>query len=182
MNFDFTQFDFAQSHFQLFSLPAQFALDQPKLDSHYRALLAQYHPDRFASESDAVRRISLQIATQVNEAYQTLKSPIARGRYLLKLAGVDTQEESNTAMPIDFLMNQMEWREAISDAKSTQNIDRLEAIGRELALETSALEQHLASLLDETHDLSAATVAVRKLRFMEKLEQEIGDAIETLLF
>jgi molecular chaperone HscB len=177
MNFDFTQ-----NHFALFSLPAQFALDQRSIDSNYRALLATYHPDRFASESDAVRRMSLQIATQVNEAYQTLKSPINRGRYLLKLAGVDTQEESNTAMPIDFLMNQMEWREAIGDAKATQNIESLENIGRELAAETSTLEQHLASLLDETHDLSAATVAVRKLRFMEKLEQEIGDAIETLLF
>jgi molecular chaperone HscB len=177
MNFDFTQ-----NHFALFDLPAQFALDQRSIDSNYRSLLATYHPDRFASENDAVRRMSLQIATQVNEAYQTLKSPIARGRYLLKLAGVDTQEESNTAMPIDFLMNQMEWREAIGDAKVTQNIESLENIGRELAAETSALEQHLASLLDETHDLSAATVAVRKLRFMEKLEQEIGDAIETLLF
>ncbi|MEJ2792769.1 Fe-S protein assembly co-chaperone HscB [Iodobacter sp. LRB] len=177
MNFDFTQ-----NHFALFGLPARFALDQRSIDSNYRSLLATYHPDRFASENDAVRRMSLQIATQVNEAYQTLKSPIARGRYLLKLAGVDTQEESNTAMPIDFLMNQMEWREAIGDAKTTQNIESLENIGRELAAETSALEQHLASLLDETHDLSAATVAVRKLRFMEKLEQEIGDAIETLLF
>ncbi|STQ89586.1 Fe-S protein assembly co-chaperone HscB [Iodobacter fluviatilis] len=177
MNFDFTQ-----NHFALFDLPARFALDQRSIDSNYRSLLATYHPDRFASENDAVRRMSLQIATQVNEAYQTLKSPIARGRYLLKLAGVDTEEESNTAMPIDFLMNQMEWREAIIDAKATQNIESLENIGRELAAETSALEQHLASLLDETHDLSAASVAVRKLRFMEKLEQEIGDAIETLLF
>ncbi|MGL4603501.1 MAG: Fe-S protein assembly co-chaperone HscB [Iodobacter sp.] len=177
MNFDFTQ-----NHFDLFSLPAQFVLDQRLLESNYRALLASCHPDRFASENDARRRLSLQIATQVNEAYQTLKSPLARGRYLLKLSGVDTQEESNTAMPIDFLMNQMEWREAIADAKASQNIESLENIGRELAAETSALEQHLASLLDETHDLSAATVAVRKLRFMEKLEQEIGDAIETLLF
>lgn len=177
MNFDFTQ-----NHFDLFSLPAQFVLDQRLLESNYRALLASCHPDRFASENDARRRLSLQIATQVNEAYQTLKSPLARGRYLLKLSGVDTQEESNTAMPIDFLMNQMEWREAIAEAKASQNIESLENIGRELAAETSALEQHLASLLDETHDLSAATVAVRKLRFMEKLEQEIGDAIETLLF
>lgn len=177
MNFDFTQ-----NHFDLFSLPAQFVLDQRLLESNYRALLASCHPDRFASENDARRRLSLQIATQVNEAYQTLKSPLARGRYLLKLSGVDTQEESNTAMPIDFLMNQMEWREAIADAKASQNIESLENIGRELAAETNALEQHLASLLDETHDLSAATVAVRKLRFMEKLEQEIGDAIETLLF
>jgi molecular chaperone HscB len=174
--------NFAQSHFDLFALPATFALDAKSLDARYREAVAQYHPDRFATASDADRRLSLQATTHINEAYQTLKSGLARGRYLLKLAGVDTQEETNTAMPMDFLMAQMEWREGISDAKASKNIEALENLASEMHAEIQALESKLAAQIDVQQDFTSAAVSVRKLRFMEKLEQEIGDAIEAVLF
>ncbi|BCL74387.1 co-chaperone protein HscB [Jeongeupia sp. HS-3] len=175
-------FDFAQSHFTLFDLPQTFALDRRALDARYKALQTDYHPDRFASHDDATRRMSLQIATRVNEAYQTLKSPLARGRYLLSLAGVDTEEETNTAMPIDFLMAQMEWREAIAETRAGRSVDALEALNRDLATETAALTEELGDLIDIDRDYPAAAMAVRKLRFLEKLNEEIGDAIESVLF
>ncbi len=140
------------------------------------------HPDRFASGSDAERRLSLQASTQVNEAWQTLRSPVARARYLLALQGVDTQEETNTAMPMDFLMNQMIWREHIAEGKASQNVERLEELNSELREEMGALESELAQQLDVAQDFAAAALSVRKLRFMEKLDQEIGDAIESVLF
>ena len=174
--------NFAQSHFALFALPATFALESQQLDASYRAAVAQYHPDRFATATDADRRLSLQATTHINEAYQTLKSGIARGRYLLKLADVDTQEETNTAMPMDFLMAQMEWREQISDAKSSQNLEALENLANEMQAEIQALESKLGVQIDAQQDYSNAAVSVRKLRFMEKLEQEIGDAIESIMY
>ncbi|GLS04944.1 co-chaperone protein HscB [Chitiniphilus shinanonensis] len=174
-------FDFAASHFDLFEQPARFAIDARALDARYRALQAQYHPDRYASAGDAEKRLALQIATRVNEAYQILKSPLARGRYLLTLAGVDTQEETNTAMPMDFLMGQMEWREQIAEARASGNVERLEALNTELRGEIGDLEAELGDLLDADR-LAEAAVAVRKLRFLEKLDQEIGDAIEAALF
>jgi molecular chaperone HscB len=174
--------DFTQSHFALFGLPQTFAQDSRVLDARYREQVAAYHPDRFASAPDAEKRLSLQAATRVNEAYQTLKNPLSRARYLLQLAGVDTEEETNTAMPMDFLMAQMQWREAIEDARAQQNVDALEKLNLELRAEVDALEAHLAQLLDTLHDFTAAALAVRKLRFFEKLEEEVGNAIEKVLF
>ncbi len=174
--------NFAQSHFALFDLPAAFSIDAKLLDTRYRESVAQYHPDRFATASDADRRMSLQATTHINEAYQTLKSGLARARYLLKLADVDTQEETNTAMPMDFLMAQMEWREGIADAKASQNIEALENLASEMRAEMQALESKLATQIDAQQDYIHAAMSVRKLRFMEKLDQEIGDAIEAIMY
>ncbi|TCP14929.1 co-chaperone protein HscB [Crenobacter luteus] len=173
---------FGQDFFALFDLPRRFAIDAAQLDERYRAAASQVHPDRFAHAGDAERRAALMMATRVNEAYQTLKSPLARARYLLTLSGVDTQEETNTAMPPAFLMAQMEWREAIMDAKMARDVDALEKLARELRADAAALRDELAAALDGAGDLDAAALLVRKWRFLEKLEQEIGDAIEALLF
>ncbi|MDR3409464.1 MAG: Fe-S protein assembly co-chaperone HscB [Formivibrio sp.] len=174
--------DFTQSHFALLGLPEVFSLDLRELERQYRASVTEHHPDRHATSDDATKRLSLQASTQINEAWQTLKNPLNRARYLLKLRGVDTQEDTNTSMPIDFLMNQMEWREAIEEAKANQNLDRLEELSRELRSEIEAHESNLGALIDTEHNYAAAAQAVRKLRFLEKLEEEISDAIEIVMF
>ncbi|MEO9384404.1 Fe-S protein assembly co-chaperone HscB [Chromobacterium phragmitis] len=171
--------DFNQDFFALFGLPRRFAQDASRLDAAWRAAAAQVHPDRYAASPDAEKRSALMLATRVNEAYQTLKSPLNRARYLLSLAGVDTQEENNTRMPGDFLMAQMEWRESIDDAR--QSVAELEALSGRLRAEVKTMQADLESALDARVDLDAAAVLVRKLRFMEKLDQEIGDAIDSLL-
>lgn len=173
--------EFSRDFFQLFGLSRRFALDSQQLEQSWRAAAAAVHPDRYASSPDAEKRMALMQATLVNEAYQTLKSPLRRGRYLLSLQGVDTQEETNTSMPLDFLMAQMEWRESIEEACDNSDVDALEALSSRLRGEKRALEAELGNALDSTADLDAAAVMVRKLRFLEKLDQEIGDAIETLL-
>ena len=170
--------DFNQGHFQLFGLPACYRLDLSSLEQAYRQIQAQVHPDKFAHLGDVDKRMSLQWATQANEAYQTLRRPLSRARYLLQLNGIDTAEETNTAMPADFLMEQMEWREAIGDARAAQDLDELEALARRLKHEVTVLQQQVASLLDEQQAYSSAAEIVRKLRFLEKLDHELGDAIE----
>ncbi|MBV8046396.1 MAG: Fe-S protein assembly co-chaperone HscB [Paludibacterium sp.] len=173
--------DFQQSHFALFGLPERFALDGAALDAAWRAVAAEVHPDRYAHAGDAEKRVALMMATRVNEAYRTLKSPLARARYLLALAGTDTQEDTNTAMPADFLMQQMEWREAIEEATRAREAARLERLAAELGAEARTLEGQLGDALDTARDLPHAAALVRKLRFLEKLGQEIDDALELAL-
>jgi molecular chaperone HscB len=174
--------DFSQDFFALFGLAPRFELEALQLDERYRAAASEVHPDRYAHAGDAEKRVALMMATRVNEAYQTLKQPLARARYLLQLNGVDAQEETNTAMPAAFLMEQMEWREAIMEAKAGRDVDTLEKLARDLRGEVTVLSEEMRLALDETHDLTGAAVLLRKWRFLEKLEQEIGDAIETLLY
>ena len=169
-----------KNHFELLGLPAAFAIDLALLDQNYRNLQSEVHPDRFAAASSAERLRSIQVATQVNEAYQALKSPIARGRYLLQLNGVDTQEETNTAMPAAFLMQQMEWREAIEDASAARDITALDQLLKELRQAAKTLEAELQNSLDQQHDFAKAAEAVRKLRFLDKVRDEIEQAIEAL--
>lgn len=172
------QYDFGKNHFELFSLAAAFRIDRERLDSAYREIQSTVHPDKFARLSDAERRMSMQWATHANEAYRTLKQPIDRARYLLALHRVDTQEENNTAMPMDFLMEQMELREAIGEARAQRNLMALEKLQASLKAQTGMLLERLESQLDVAADYAKAAQSVRKLRFLEKVSDEIQDAID----
>jgi molecular chaperone HscB len=172
--------DFQQDFFRLFNLPPRFQIDSAALEQGYLALQAQVHPDKSAHLPEHERRVAMQWATRVNEGYQVLRSPLNRARYLLSLHGVDTQEESNTAMPIDFLMQQMEWREALEETRQTKNITALEELEQRLQHEVHFLQQQLAADIDETHDYAAASGIVRKLKFLEKLAEEISSAFDEL--
>jgi molecular chaperone HscB len=173
-------YDFSQDHFRLFGLPRAFNLDPAPLEQTYREMQSQVHPDRFAHLGETERRLSMQWSTHVNEAYQTLKKPLSRACYLLQLNGVDALENSNTAMPAAFLMQQMEWREAVMEAKVSHDVKVLEQLERELKEGSRTLTDTLQQQLDVEKDYPAAGESVRKLRFMEKLMAEIHDAYEAL--
>ena len=172
--------DLTADFFSLFGLPRRFALDLTDLSHRYRDVQNEVHPDRFAGGSDAERRLSMQWATHANEAFQTLKKPLERARYLLHLAGHDVQAESNTAMPADFLMAQMEWREAVGEAKAGRDHHELEHLHHRLSGEIAERYAELAALLDGQQDYAQATDRVRRLMFMEKLLHEIDDALASL--
>lgn len=172
--------DFRADHFALFGLNRGFRLDLPDLDSRYRDIQAQVHPDRFAHAGDADRRISMQWATHANEAYQTLKKPLERAKYLLHLAGHDIQAENNTAMPPEFLMEQMEWREAVMDARNGGDHHELEHLHNRLRGDINSRYEQIGSLIDDSGDYAQATDLVRRLMFLEKLLHEIDDALASL--
>ncbi|SET87212.1 Co-chaperone protein HscB [Burkholderia cepacia] len=174
-----TMVSLKDSHFDLFHLPAQFALDEAALDAAYRTVQTQVHPDRFAAAGDAQKRIAMQWATRANEAYRTLRDPLKRASYLLSLRGVDIGAENNTAMEPAFLMQQMEWREGIEDAAAARNVDALDALLAELREERRIRVERLGTLLDSGADQAAAE-AVRQLMFIERVASEVGAQIERL--
>ena len=178
--FKIMSLDFNKNFFELFGLGAVFQIDLTRLEQAYRDIQSQVHPDKFAHLSDAERRLSMQWATQANEAYQTLRRPLDRARYLLRLHGVDTQEETNTAMPPAFLMQQMEWREAIGEATLAKDAGSLAELDGQLRSQVAEQQRILGCLLDEDKDYLKAAGVVRELKFMERLREEVHHALEAL--
>ena len=180
------------NYFDLFGLPVRFALDRTMLDKAYHDLQGRVHPDRFAAASEVDQRVSMQWATRANEAYNALRKPLSRARYFLELHGVDLATESNTAMPADFLIEQMEWREAVEEAEHGNDHHELENLHRRLRVDLDGRYDALGKLLDagvsffqgaspqSTDIRDSAASEVRKLMFLEKLLQEIDDAIADL--
>ena len=169
---------FTRNHFELLGLTPAFALDPSALESRYRELQGRIHPDRFAAAPEAERRLALQWAARANEAYKTLRDPVDRARYLLALKGFDTGEETNTAMPADFLMQQMEWREAVAEARAARAAARLAALRSQIGGEREEMLRQLERAIDADSNFDAGCSLVRKLRFLEKLEEEIDEALQ----
>ena len=168
-----------QNHFELFQLPATFAVDQEKLDAAYRDVQGRVHPDRFVNATDAEKRVAMQWATRANEAYATLRNPQKRAQYLCEINGVDLQTESNTAMPAAFLMQQMEWREALDDAGDTKDAAALDGIDAELRRERKGMLEQVGKQLDAA-DYHGAAQTVRAMMFLDKFGEEVQYAFEAL--
>ena len=168
-----------QNHFDLFQLPATFSLDMGALDAAYRDVQGKVHPDRFVNATDAEKRVAMQWATRANEAYQTLRNPQKRAQYLCEQNGVDLKTESNTAMPMAFLMQQMEWREALGEAKAGKDVDALDALDAEVKLDRKARMGEIGRQLD-AGDFEHAAQGVRALMFLEKFGEEVDRALNAL--
>lgn len=171
---------FSRDHFALFGLPRRFQIDERALESRYHELQSAAHPDRHAHRAEQERRLSMQWATRINEGYRLLRSSLSRARYLLELEGIDVGAENNTAMPADFLMQQMEWREALDEARDGRDTDALDALARHLRHARREAETLLARQLDVDHDKAAAAATVRRMMFIAKLGEDIAEAQETL--
>jgi len=165
------------SDFELFGLPERFAQDRAAIDARWKELQREAHPDRFAAQGQAAQRVAMQWSARINEAYQRLKDPQKRAAYLCELRGAPINAENNTAMPAAFLVEQMEWREALDDAKSEPAVDALdEQLGR---ARKEALER-IGRLLDEEHDAPAAAQQVRALMFIERFGEDVQARLEQL--
>ncbi len=167
------------NHFFTFDLHAAFSVDQIQLASRYRDLQAAVHPDRFVNATDAEKRIAMKRAVEVNEAFTTLKDPVRRAMHLLSLVNIDGMDEKNTAMPFDFLAEQIEWREALADAKLKEDEDRLQEMACELAGMLASLGDTFAAAYKGEH-FSVATTLARKMRFVQKLIEDAESALADL--
>jgi molecular chaperone HscB len=161
-------------HFALFGFEPRFELDDDALDAAYKRVQEKVHPDRFAAATAAERRVAVQWAARANEALRTLRSPTRRAAYLCELNGVPIEAESNTAMPRTFLMQQLEWREALDEARSAETPAPLAALARQIDAARHSLHADLADALDIRRDFARAAALVRQLMFIDKLHDEIA--------
>jgi len=165
------------SDFELFGLPERFAQDRAAIDARWKELQREAHPDRFAAQGQAAQRVAMQWSARINEAYQQLKDPQKRAAYLCELRGAPINAENNTAMPSAFLVEQMEWREALDDARSEEAVDALDGqLGR---ARKEALER-IGRLLDEENDAASAAQQVRALMFIERFGEDVQARLEQL--
>lgn len=166
----------AQNYFQLFSLPEHYRLERAGLDTRYREWQRRVHPDRFASASDQERRVSVQQAAQINEAYATLKDPLRRGRYLLELRGLAIDDQQGSHQDQEFLMQQIELREALADVRQqAEPLVVLDRLTRNIRAQYQALEAGLATALDDTGDVQAALTFVLKMQYFTRLQSEVQE-------
>jgi molecular chaperone HscB len=163
--------------FELFQIPMQFAQDRAVLDTRWKELQREAHPDKFAAQGVAAQRIAMQWSVRINEAYQRLKDPLRRASYLCELHGAPIHAEKNTAMPTDFLLQQMQWREALEEAKTVQDLEEIASQSNDNGREQlSKIEQ----TLDINKDFAAAAQQVRSLMFIERFSSEVDARIDQL--
>jgi molecular chaperone HscB len=162
----------AADDFALFGVPKRFAQDRSKLDTRWKELQREAHPDRFAAQPAAAQRKALQWSVRINEAYQRLKDPLRRAAYLCELAGAPINAHDNTAMPAEFLMQQMAWREALEDAQQEAQVQTLQT--------RNGLLARCEELLDRANDPVQAVAQVRSLMFIDKFSADIDAHFEKL--
>jgi molecular chaperone HscB len=161
--------------FELFGLEARFAQDLATLDTRWKDLQREAHPDKFTAQGGAALRVAMQWSVRINEAYQRLKNPLKRAAYLCELHGAPIDAHSNTAMPAEFLMQQMEWREALDEATS---VDALDGLRDQVQSASKRLLQQCENLLDREHAYAEAVAPVRAMMFIEKFMQDLNRRFE----
>jgi molecular chaperone HscB len=165
------------SDFELFGLVPQFAQDRATIDTRWKDLQREAHPDKFAAQGASAQRVAMQWSVRINEAYQRLKDPLKRAAYLCELHAAPVNAENNTAMPTAFLMQQMEWREALDEARSAADLDDLGA--QVTAARREALQQ-CGQLLDVQQDYKLAVQQVRALMFIERFANDVEARLDQM--
>lgn len=166
-------------HFALFDLQPDFIVDLAQLGERYRALARSVHPDRFADADARDQRLALERAAQLNEAYQTLKSPAQRARYLLSLNGRELPLEA-TVQDAEFLLQQMQWREELEELHDSADLAGVAAFKRRLKQAQERVEQDFSTCWREPDQAEQAERLVRRLQFLDKLGREVRQLEERL--
>ena len=157
-----------QNYFELFNLPEKFQIDSVKLQENYRSIQKEIHPDRFATSTENEKVQSMIKSTQVNDAYQTLKSPTKRAKYILSLH----RSVEKITLPPDFLMQQMEWEEHLEDIeKNNKELDQFKLAINKKYEEYSLM---LSTQIDNDQNWNEAAITIDKLYFVEKLLHKIN--------
>ncbi|MBO7173648.1 MAG: Fe-S protein assembly co-chaperone HscB [Burkholderiaceae bacterium] len=156
-----------KNYFELLNQPQTFAVDSLSLENAYQTLMARFHPDRFVNAPIVEKRVAEQVSVRINEAYQTIKAPLARAQYLCSLKGLNVQERR--PMPPAVLMKQMDWHEMLEAALATGDDGRMYDLKEEVTNERQMLLTQLQDAFDVKKDDAMALELTRELMFVEKL-------------
>ncbi|HIJ22702.1 MAG: Fe-S protein assembly co-chaperone HscB [Gammaproteobacteria bacterium] len=172
--------DLSSNYFELFGLPQKYEVDRTQLSEKYRMLQQQFHPDRFVNGSEQERRLSLQMASRINEGSRVLRDPIARARYLLELEGVDLGTDSQTLRDPEFLMEQMELRETLEAARQgsdpTAELDQFtEQMDRRIANYGAIFSTQWQNNSEQAH------ITVQQMQFFSRLAHQAESMADDLI-
>ena len=170
-----------QNYFELFDLETSFFIDEANLKDSYRREIARFHPDQFASKSDSEKLQALQNTSLLNTAFESIKSPLNRASYLLKLEGMDPFDERDTSMEHDFLISQIELREQLEIIKLKQNVDNLEDYLDKIEEQIQSKINLISNAFKEDKSLIEIKNDVRELKFYEQLLSESSKLIDEWL-
>lgn len=168
-----------QNHFELFRLPVRFTIDRQALDKAYKEIQSLVHPDRFVTATEAEKRTAMQWAAMANDAYHILRNPIKRAAYLCELNGYNLNAETHVSMDPLFLMQQIEWRESLENARESRDTARLEKLDDEQRALRSEQMDIVGKHLDD-RQFDKAVQEIRKMMFLEKFGEEISLAFDEL--
>ncbi len=167
--------DLSQNYFELFGLKPAFSIDRARMQTAQQRLQASYHPDRHVNEDDRNRRLAVQVASWINQAYETLQDPVKRARYLLEINGADIPDDSATTSDVGFLMEQIELREAVDACREADNgLDQCQQIEDQLAQRASELAAEFVVRFD-SEDLVEAVTISRKMQFIQRIQQQLDE-------
>lgn len=167
--------DLSQNYFELFGLKPAFSIDRAHMLTAQQRLQASYHPDRHVNEDDRNRRLAVQVASWINQAYETLQDPVKRARYLLEINGADIPDDSATTSDVEFLMEQIELREAVDACREADNgLDQCQQIEDQLAQRASELAAEFVALFDSEELIEAVTIS-RKMQFIQRIQQQLDE-------
>ena len=167
--------DLSQSYFELFEQPLKFEVDLAQLHKSQQELQARFHPDRFVNGSDQEKRLSVQQASWVNEAYQTLFNPVKRARYILTLSGLDIKDESETTSDIEFLMEQIALREQMEEVRDKKDpLEECDNIIASLKLRSAEISDEFSQRFG-AGDLDTAKLVSRKMQFIQRILEQVMD-------
>ncbi len=163
------------NYFELLGLPLQYTLDLEDLELRYKRVISAVHPDRFATASSTERLTAVRMASQLNQAYTTLRAPLSRAIYLCEVKGYEIEAETNTAMSMDFMMLQMDWRERLDEAVNTEALLNLH---REVDEYEYTLIQQVTKTLDEQADYKLGVQLIRQWMFVQKMQSELNMRVQ----
>lgn len=167
--------DLSQSYFELFRQPVNFEIDLSQLHKNQQDLQAKFHPDRFVNASDQEKRLSVQQASWVNEAYQTLANPVKRARYMLEVSGLDMKDESKTTSDMEFLMEQISLREQMEQVhEKADPLEECDNIISSLKLRSVEISTEFSQRF-EAGDLETARLVSQKMQFIQRILEQAMD-------
>ena len=170
-----------QNYFELFDLETSFFISDSNLKDSYRREIARFPPDKYASKTDSEKLQALQNTSLLNTAFDSIKSPLNRASYLLKLDVVDPFDEKDTSMDHDFLILQIELREELEVIESKTDSDQLEDFIVRIESHIQSKVESISNAFQVNSDSLQIKKEVRELKFYEQLAKETGKLLDEWL-
>ena len=163
--------NFNQNYFQLFKIEQSVTIDSISLEKKYFELQKEFHPDKYVNAGDHEKRLSLQITSYINEAYETLKNDYLKSVYLLKVEGFEVGDQNNTISDPEFLMHQMELREEYEKITLSKNSEEL----KNFAMKIERLKNECLLSFNRRYEkkmYNDASIKIKEMKFYISIEND----------